>query len=319
MLNYQRVIPSKLESSWIIPAWKHGTASTNNNWSHSHLSCWNSSKPSQTKVSETIQNMGLIKTIQNYHPKKTAWSLTTSCPIFRALLGPSWDLTFHPSSALSCAPRFPFHGIRWPRNQHHGWRARGSRRAPRCRGGPLRPLGPRRCPGRRRRGRRRGGRGVPGVWARVPRFRGRRRGQMWCLGCVGKTGAIAPSISQTHRIHGAAIYGNIYHQYTPNVSIYTIHVSYGKQSGTCNLQCFQTDSSVGNKTVFADGWACRTIRNLINQGFARAWRQQSNPVLIQASSFRGYRRWDPDPPTSIVCTVHPIIFWFHQLPSGKLT
>jgi hypothetical protein len=28
------------------------------------------------------------------------------------------------------------------------------------------------------------------------------------------------SSSQPHRIHGAAIYGNIYHQYTPNVSIY---------------------------------------------------------------------------------------------------
>jgi hypothetical protein len=28
-----------------------------------------------------------------------------------------------------------------------------------------------------------------------------------------------------------AIYGNIYHQYTPNVSIYTIHGSYGKLSG----------------------------------------------------------------------------------------
>ena len=27
----------------------------------------------------------------------------------------------------------------------------------------------------------------------------------------------------THRIHGAAIYGNIYHQYTPNVSIYIYH------------------------------------------------------------------------------------------------
>ena len=24
-----------------------------------------------------------------------------------------------------------------------------------------------------------------------------------------------------------AIYGNIYHQYTPNVSVYTIHGSYG--------------------------------------------------------------------------------------------
>ena len=34
--------------------------------------------------------------------------------------------------------------------------------------------------------------------------------------------------SQTHRIHGAGIYANIYHQYTPNVSIYTIHGSYGK-------------------------------------------------------------------------------------------
>jgi hypothetical protein len=31
----------------------------------------------------------------------------------------------------------------------------------------------------------------------------------------------------SHRIHGAAIYGNIYHQYTPNVSIYAIHGSYG--------------------------------------------------------------------------------------------
>ena len=35
------------------------------------------------------------------------------------------------------------------------------------------------------------------------------------------------SSCKTHRIHGAAIYGNIYHQYTPNVSIYTIHGSYG--------------------------------------------------------------------------------------------
>ena len=25
-----------------------------------------------------------------------------------------------------------------------------------------------------------------------------------------------------------AIYGNIYHQYTPNVSLYTIHGSYGR-------------------------------------------------------------------------------------------
>ena len=35
----------------------------------------------------------------------------------------------------------------------------------------------------------------------------------------------------SHRIHGAAIYGNIYHQYTPNVSIYTstmVPMPYGR-------------------------------------------------------------------------------------------
>ena len=36
-----------------------------------------------------------------------------------------------------------------------------------------------------------------------------------------------------------AIYGNIYHPYTPNVSIYTIHGSYGYCCGlrTCGLNC----------------------------------------------------------------------------------
>ena len=36
-----------------------------------------------------------------------------------------------------------------------------------------------------------------------------------------------PCYNVTHRIHVCYIYGNIYHQYTPNVSIYTIHGSYG--------------------------------------------------------------------------------------------
>ena len=34
--------------------------------------------------------------------------------------------------------------------------------------------------------------------------------------------------NQSHRIRMYAIYGNIYHQYTPNVSIYTIHGSYSE-------------------------------------------------------------------------------------------
>ena len=35
------------------------------------------------------------------------------------------------------------------------------------------------------------------------------------------------TLSLSHRIHVCYIYGNIYHQYTPNVSIYSIHGSYG--------------------------------------------------------------------------------------------
>ena len=47
-------------------------------------------------------------------------------------------------------------------------------------------------------------------------------------------------LSDTHRIHGAAIYGNIYHKYTPNVRICTIHGSYG----ICS--CFVFFSRVSN-------------------------------------------------------------------------
>ena len=36
-------------------------------------------------------------------------------------------------------------------------------------------------------------------------------------------------VHQSHRIRMYAIYGIIYHQYTPNVSIYTIHGSYGNE------------------------------------------------------------------------------------------
>ena len=62
-------------------------------------------------------------------------------------------------------------------------------------------------------------------------------------GTAGHTSAGIPRLSQvgvedshqcvsiTHRIHVCyiyiSIYGNIYHQYTPNVSIYTLHGSYG--------------------------------------------------------------------------------------------
>ena len=45
-----------------------------------------------------------------------------------------------------------------------------------------------------------------------------------------------------------AIYGNIYHQYTPNVSIYTIHGSYGGYN--CNMIAILEPKSSMNYGAF---------------------------------------------------------------------
>ena len=50
----------------------------------------------------------------------------------------------------------------------------------------------------------------------------------WAHGKHGEIESSPLALQNPWRIHGAAIYGNIYHQYTQNVSIYTIHGSYGK-------------------------------------------------------------------------------------------
>ena len=52
----------------------------------------------------------------------------------------------------------------------------------------------------------------------------------------------------SHRIHGAAIYGNIYHQYTPNVSICAIHGSYDLLIGFC-LAKISDGNSIGYYNV----------------------------------------------------------------------
>ena len=47
-----------------------------------------------------------------------------------------------------------------------------------------------------------------------------------------------------------AIYGNIYHQYTPNVSIYTIHGSYG------------TGNAIPNRLLLHDSMMFRLANNM---------------------------------------------------------
>ena len=51
-----------------------------------------------------------------------------------------------------------------------------------------------------------------------------------------------------------AIYGDIYHQYTPNVSIYTIHGSYGILGSTLHLLSIRGSASMHGLKL------CRTCR-----------------------------------------------------------
>ena len=83
----------------------------------------------------------------------------------------------------------------------------------------------------------------------------------------------------THRIHGAAIYGNVYHQYTPNVSIYTIHGSYGiwiiytVLSG-CVCPWRLALQKEGWRQQMDEIRAVRTVEQLL---FALSWSQKWGP------------------------------------------
>ena len=94
-----------------------------------------------------------------------------------------------------------------------------------------------------------------------------------------------------------AIYGNIYHQYTPNVSIYTIHGSYGyvyilkKNPKQC--------SKPPGRLIF----------------------DQAN-ILFPAGSAQHAQPWFRFLPVGMICVGSPSIFQSSQnssLPSGELT
>ena len=71
----------------------------------------------------------------------------------------------------------------------------------------------------------------------------------------------------THRIRMYAIYGNIDHEYTPNVSIYTIHGSYGIWS---NMNKIKTRCS------FLTSQVSVTIRDKIGVSSPMIWRIWGN-------------------------------------------
>ena len=76
-----------------------------------------------------------------------------------------------------------------------------------------------------------------------------------------------------HGIHGAAIYGNIYHQYTPNVSIYTIHGSYGYGLAASN------EIQVAMSVVMV-GLPCAST-DLGNGQIDSEWQRLVDQVLLQ--------------------------------------
>ena len=82
-------------------------------------------------------------------------------------------------------------------------------------------------------------------------------------GSVQRTKQLQSHLSKPIGSHGAAIYGDLYHQYTPNVSIYTIHGSYGKCQarflefdGICWEVSFQWSPASNRKNIRTKTMVC---------------------------------------------------------------
>ena len=93
-----------------------------------------------------------------------------------------------------------------------------------------------------------------------------------------------------------AIYGNIYHQYTPNVSIYTIHGSYGR--GTCrtNFGCF---------------W-CRTYRHPMSKTLRASAQKLTDMGDFWGAHHRGSLRRFPDSQEKRNKALGALELWHHQ-------
>ena len=92
-----------------------------------------------------------------------------------------------------------------------------------------------------------------------------------------------------HRIRMYAIYGNIYHQYTPNVGIYTIHGSYGYYHVTGKLVA-QTGFPFADPKGGKPCWS-RSLNNL--SPTARGWHQVSFATCFLTSVvlLNVYSKW----------------------------
>ena len=102
--------------------------------------------------------------------------------------------------------------------------------------------------------------------------------QRWCLwaradGLKSRYFAELFKKSIPHRIHVCEINGNIYHQYTPNVSIYTIHGSYGYGLAASN------EIQVAMSVVMV-GLPC-TSTDLGNGQIDSEWQRLVDQVLLQ--------------------------------------
>jgi len=110
-----------------------------------------------------------------------------------------------------------------------------------------------------------------------------------------------------HSIHVCYIYGNIYHQYTPNVSIYTIHGSYGL--GLIILideLIFFRGVGFCHQPIF---WRWPAIFLSI-----RWWDGNWGKWHISYTAYGGVLKWGPSHPIIPEWTALIFISWPNQLP-----
>jgi hypothetical protein len=115
------------------------------------------------------------------------------------------------------------------------------------------------------------------------------------------------------------LYGNIYHQYTPNVSIYTIHGSYGNydQNGILGFPILRPSALVGTRprsTHFF--FACVNMTAWLRKHYMKRWivNQKLTRFRVDKSlSKNSAVKWSQL--FAVVCSYR----WYRQLFNGRLT
>ena len=129
--------------------------------------------------------------------------------------------------------------------------------------------------------------------------------------CVAKN----PAFQHPWRIHGAAIYGDIYHPYTPNVSIYIPYMDpMGHGTWFSQASTYVKTSYLHNADPV--DWGTYRILGVWGTMPQMGFIAGTTLAVVVSGFERYYKRWDKDGMTETHPVAHPCWKWPARLTVG---